>query len=903
MNSKIPFEVVNSVTEACGNELETPVVDAADVVAASDSPAPEESALKPSKVAKKLRARKIAALEVEAALLAVAQLPSIDLSPVSGEQVSSTPAKSTQSVVIDEKVALSMEPVSDSNRVIAPVNGIDQNEDTEMMEDGELREAADRTEGSELEDSSELEELDESFEINLFEEFNLLPSVVAAIAASGYTTPTPIQAETIPHVLAGKDIIGRAETGSGKTAAFACPLLSLVDVSNKKPQVLVLAPTRELAIQVTNSFEKYGSELSGFRAVTIYGGQSYEPQTNALRRGVQVVVGTPGRIMDHLRQGTLDLSELKTIVLDEADEMLRMGFIDDVEWILEQIPSERQTLLFSATMPGPIQKIAQNHLHKPVNISIDTNTRTAESIQQSCVLVQPRTKIEMLAQILESEETDGVIVFVKTRDTTVVIADQLSQRGFSAAPLNGEIPQNQRERTIQHLKSGRLNVLVATDVAARGLDVQRISHVINFDFPHDTEAYIHRIGRTGRAGREGTAIMFVEPKEQGKLKRLQRETNQRIDQYRQKSVAELNQVRIQRFKTSITESLANSKSLTLFTEIVNQYHRESGLPFDQIAVGLAALAQGDAPLLVKEVVSARTNWKSEPDQKGKRFQGEMATYRVEVGKSHGVGPGNIVGAITNEVALDYASIGKIKLFDEFSTIDLPANLPSSVLDELKSVVVSGQPLRITRDRRASSDRSSDRSFKRETRDRDGRRGSHSERPSRGRFDRSADSADKFERPRRSENSGSFQRPARSGKFVKSEHTERSSTTELAERTAVQSDSVSKTAGLERSSGRPGKSPKSDRTTKPLFRGEASVKSERPLASKFSSTKRSERSGKFGKPDRSSATRMKSGRAEGKTGLAASDRSSRINGGDSSFDAKGKAGKKGTRKFIKVRGSR
>jgi ATP-dependent RNA helicase DeaD len=534
--------------------------------------------------------------------------------------------------------------------------------------------------------------------VSPFQELSLHPSVVEAILEAGYFNPTPIQLETIPHVLDGQDIIGKAETGSGKTAAFACPLLSRLNPELKKPQVLVLAPTRELAIQVTESFQRYGSQLAGFKAVTIYGGQSYEIQNNALRRGVQVVVGTPGRIMDHLRQRTLDLSNLKTIVLDEADEMLRMGFIDDVEWILSQIPEPRQTLLFSATMPAPIQRIAQNYLKDPVTVSIDTESGTADSITQSCLLIQARTKLEMLAQILDSESTDAVIVFVKTRDATVMVADQLSARGFSAAPLNGDIPQNQRERTIEQLKSGRLKVLVATDVAARGLDVQRISHVINYDFPHDTEAYIHRIGRTGRAGRSGVAILFVDPKEKGKLKRLERETNQQIEFFRPKSVKQVNAIRVERFKQRITDHLAKEQTaLAPFAKIVSELQEQQQISFEQMAAALAFMAQGDTPLFLSELVNHRSNFDKDTEKGGKRFQGAMATYRVEVGRNHGVKPGNIVGAVTNETDLNYASIGRIKLHDDFSLIDLPANLPAEQMAALQSVSVLGRQLRISLD--------------------------------------------------------------------------------------------------------------------------------------------------------------------------------------------------------------
>ena len=535
-----------------------------------------------------------------------------------------------------------------------------------------------------------------------FDDMGLAPSIVAAVKHSGYTVPTPIQAETIPTVLAGRDLIAQAETGSGKTAAFALPLLSKIDLKVNSPQVLVLAPTRELAIQVTASFEKYGASFKGFRAVTIYGGQSYETQLRAIRRGVHVIVGTPGRMMDHIRQQNLDLSNLTTFVLDEADEMLRMGFIDDVEWIMGNLPTKRQVVLFSATMPSQVRIIAKKYLNEPVHVSIKSKSSTAESIKQSCTIVGGREKFNMLTQILESEPTEGVIVFVKTRNTTVNVADQLSQRGFSAAPLNGEIPQNQRERTVAKLKSGRLDVLVATDVAARGLDVQRISHVINYDFPHDTEAYIHRIGRTGRAGRVGNAILFCEPKEKGKLGRLQRDTNQRIETFKQKSIDEINETRVSNFTQRITDAMGDQGGVKFFKNLVKKYQAESELSMEEIAAGLACMAQGDTPLLLKQLPK-RGNERGQ-ERGGKKFEGAMKTFRIEVGREHGVGPGNIVGAITNEANLDNTSIGRINLFDQHSTIDLPADLGQNVLDMLQDVSVSGQRLRISVSTEQSSER-------------------------------------------------------------------------------------------------------------------------------------------------------------------------------------------------------
>ena len=419
--------------------------------------------------------------------------------------------------------------------------------DTTATTDPAVADVTTETKPTDAEEETAFVDADADLE-NPFVAMQLAPKVLEAISKAGYETPSPIQSQTVSHLMEGRDLIGQAETGSGKTAAFAWPLLSRLDLSQKAPQVIVLAPTRELAVQVTTAFKKYASCIPGFRTTTIYGGQSYETQFRALDRGAHVVVGTPGRVMDHLKRGTLDLSQLKAFVLDEADEMLRMGFIDDIETILEATPRTQQSIFFSATMPRQIQRIAERYLTDPIQVSIESNTATAESISQSCVFVSGREKQARLLRLLETEEVDGVLVFVKTRQTTMVVAEHLIQKGIIASPLNGDIAQQQRERTVGQLMSGKINVVVATDVAARGLDVKRISHVINYDFPHDTEAYVHRIGRTGRAGREGNAILFVEPKEKGKLARLQRATNQRIDQFKERSLKEINQVRVDKFK-------------------------------------------------------------------------------------------------------------------------------------------------------------------------------------------------------------------------------------------------------------------------------------------------------------------------------------------------------------------
>ena len=530
---------------------------------------------------------------------------------------------------------------------------------------------------------------------NPFVAMQLSPEVLEAIDKAGYDSPSPIQLQTVPHLMDGRDLIGQAETGSGKTAAFAWPLLSRLDLSQKAPQVIVLAPTRELAVQVTTAFKKYASCTPGFRTTTIYGGQSYETQFRALDRGAHVVVGTPGRVMDHLKRGTLDLSQLKAFVLDEADEMLRMGFIDDIETILEATPRTQQSIFFSATMPRQIQRIAERYLTDPVQIRIESKTATADSIKQTCVFLSGREKLSRLVRLLETEEVDGVLVFVKTRQSTMVVTEHLIQKGVIASALNGDIAQQQRERTVGQLMSGKINVVVATDVAARGLDVQRISHVINYDFPHDTEAYVHRIGRTGRAGRKGNAILFVEPKEKGKLSRLQRATNQQIDTFKEKSLKEINAVRIDKFKAKITEALESDK-VEFFQTMITEMQAETELPMEQLAAALGVLAQGDKPLVLDALQSRQSNWKKDGAKRKRGEHGPMQTYRVEVGRRDNVGPGNIVGAVTNEADLSNADIGRIKIYDRYSTIDLPANLPIDILNHLAGVFVSGRALEISK---------------------------------------------------------------------------------------------------------------------------------------------------------------------------------------------------------------
>lgn len=553
-------------------------------------------------------------------------------------------------------------------------------------------------------ESVEQEPVAQDPQVDPFKALGLRDDVYKAIKGFGYETPTAIQKETVSVILEGRDVIGQAETGSGKTAAFAWPLLSQIDLKKKSPQILVLAPTRELALQVTAAFEKYGRSMKGLKCVTVYGGQSYETQFRALERGVHVVVGTPGRIMDHINRKTLKLDQVKTFVLDEADEMLRMGFIDDVQWVMERLPEVRQTLSFSATMPAPIRNIAKKYLNDPAHITIKSKTRTADSIEQSAIIVNFREKLNTLCRLLETEETDGMIVFVKTRQTTNVVAEQLTQRGFDTAALNGDIAQNQRERTVNRLKAGKIDIVVATDVAARGLDVKRVSHVINYDFPHDTETYVHRIGRTGRAGRDGKAVLFVEPKEKRKLGWLEKDLKQKIAPFKTRSIDEINEIRVEKFKQKVVEA-ANDKQMDFFRDLVKSLVEENPHSIETFAAALAVMAQGTTPLLLTDAPAGKKDRKRLTDA-------ESATFRVEVGRSHGAGPGNIVGAIANEAGLQNGQIGKIKMFDKHSFIDLPSSLSEDVLDVLRNVHVSGQRLQIARSEKAAGRYGGDKSHRR-----------------------------------------------------------------------------------------------------------------------------------------------------------------------------------------------
>ncbi|MDQ6950581.1 MAG: DEAD/DEAH box helicase [Mariprofundales bacterium] len=566
-----------------------------------------------------------------------------------------------------------------------------------------------------------------------FQDLNLPPPILQVLEEMGYESPTPIQRETIPYLLQGRDLLGQAQTGTGKTAAFALPALANIDLSNCSPQVLVLAPTRELAIQVAEACQAYAKHLKGFHVLPIYGGQSYEIQLRALRRGVHLIVGTPGRVMDHMRRKSLKLDQLKMLVLDEADEMLRMGFIDDVEWVLEQTPASRQIALFSATMPQMIRRIATKHLNNPEQITIKSKTSTVETIRQRYWMVSGHHKLDALTRILEAESLDGVLIFVRTKVATVELSEKLEARGYAAAPLNGDLNQRQREQTIDRLKKGRVDLVVATDVAARGLDVERISHVVNYDVPHDTESYVHRIGRTGRAGRSGEAILFLAPREKRMLFAIERATRQQIERLVMPTTETINDKRISDFKQRITDTLAG-EGMELFLQIMEEYRAEHDIPALEVAAALAKMVQGDQPLILLEKRSneKRSNekWSDEkrptasaprertaassnrrqvredtrpdaaranaPTHDAPKPISGMERFRVEVGEEHGVKAGNIVGAICNEIGIEQEYIGRVDIHRNHSTVDLPEGMPRNIFRTLSQVWVCEQKLNISK---------------------------------------------------------------------------------------------------------------------------------------------------------------------------------------------------------------
>ncbi|WP_306360694.1 DEAD/DEAH box helicase [Nocardia sp. CC227C] len=542
-----------------------------------------------------------------------------------------------------------------------------------------------------------------------FADLGIDDRILRAIADVGYESPSPIQAATIPPLLDGADVVGLAQTGTGKTAAFAIPILMGLQVSGKSPRALVLAPTRELAIQVAEAFERYSAHMPELHVLPIYGGQNYAVQLSGLRRGAQVVVGTPGRVIDHLERGTLDLTQLQYLVLDEADEMLKMGFQDDVERILRDTPESKQVALFSATMPTAIRKISKQYLHDPVEITVKAKTATNTNIGQRWVQVSYQRKLDALTRILEVEPFEAMIIFVRTKQATEELAEKLRARGYSAAAINGDIVQAQRERTIGQLKSGALDILVATDVAARGLDVERISHVVNYDIPHDTESYVHRIGRTGRAGRSGEALLFVAPRERRLLDSIERATRQPLTEMQLPSVEDVNTQRVAKFGDMITENLS-AANLALFRKLIEDYEREHNIPLVDIAAALAVGSHdGDNFFMEPDPEPERR-----PRERGSRsFEGdrprregpsrhrqsgaEMATYRISVGKRHKVVPGAIVGAIANEGGLRRSDFGHISIRPDHSLVELPADLSSETLDALRRTRISGQLIQLQLD--------------------------------------------------------------------------------------------------------------------------------------------------------------------------------------------------------------
>ncbi|MBU6264787.1 MAG: DEAD/DEAH box helicase [Actinomycetales bacterium] len=597
-----------------------------------------------------------------------------------------------------------------------------------------------------------------------FSELGLSDAVLKSLKDVGYEIPSAIQAATIPILLEGKDVVGLAQTGTGKTAAFALPILSRLDLSQKSPQALVLAPTRELALQVCEAFEKYASHMKGVHVLPVYGGQGYGTQLSALRRGVHIVVGTPGRIMDHLEKGTLDLTELKYLVLDEADEMLKMGFAEDVETILADTPADKQVALFSATMPAQIRRISKQYLNEPEEVTIKSKTTTSSTITQRYLMVAYPQKVDALTRILEVENFEGMIIFTRTKNETETLAEKLRARGYSAMAINGDVPQATRERTVEQLKSGKLDILVATDVAARGLDVERISHVVNFDIPIDTESYVHRIGRTGRAGRSGAAISFVTPRESRLLNAIERATRQPLTQMQLPSVEDVNVTRLARFDDAITEALSQTDRILQFRDIVGHYIEHHDVPEADVAAALAVVAQGGAPLLLSaederaqryereeqtrrdraergdrgdrggrgdrnsrgdrgdrgdrggrppredryarddRPPRERFNREDRPERRPRENNQPMGTYRIEVGKRHKVEPRQIVGALANEGGLNRNDFGAIKILPDHSIVELPANLSRDVFSRLEGTRISGKLIELRSDSSGSARR-------------------------------------------------------------------------------------------------------------------------------------------------------------------------------------------------------
>lgn len=636
--------------------------------------------------------------------------------------------------VLGDEAPASMDAVEFVNAHVPGKTEEDKQEETDISTEGPdvstTKEAAESTE----EDAAATSPEEASGEQGpRFEDLGLPEDVLEAIKKVGFEQPSAIQAETIPVLMNGNDVVGLAQTGTGKTAAFALPVLAQIDPKQRRPQALVLAPTRELALQVAESFQSFSEHLGGISVLPIYGGQSYGVQLSGLRRGAHIVVGTPGRVIDHLEKGSLDISRLRFMVLDEADEMLNMGFQEDVERILEDTPDEKQVALFSATMPSAIRRLSKQYLNDPLEITVKAAQRTSENIEQDYLLVSHRNKLEALTRILEVTEFEAMIMFVRTKNETEELAERLKARGFNAAAINGDIAQAQRERTVDQLKDGRLDILVATDVAARGLDVDRITHVFNYDIPHDTESYVHRIGRTGRAGRSGRAILFVTPRERRLLKAIERATKSRLHEIELPSVDEVNDARKEKFNDALTESLGDPQ-MQVFRELVRAYAEANDVPMEDIAAALAAQMQSGEAFLMHEMPKDERprrrrdrDYGRFDDRYGDSHHGggsrsfeerfnkpaprimdrngnELAVYRLNVGHQHRVRPGAIVGALANEGGLHSRDFGRISIFSEHSLVELPADLPEDVFRQFDETRISGQLINIEPDPGAPSGR-------------------------------------------------------------------------------------------------------------------------------------------------------------------------------------------------------
>ncbi|SGY94344.1 DEAD/DEAH box helicase [Moritella viscosa] len=604
-----------------------------------------------------------------------------------------------------------------------------------------------------------------------FTDLSLPEPILKALNDLGYETPSPIQAECIPLLQDGGDVLGMAQTGTGKTAAFALPLLSRIDTSLTKPQILVLAPTRELAIQVAEAFQAYSRHMRGFHVLPIYGGQSYPIQLKALKRNPQVIVGTPGRVIDHINRGTLDLSGIKALVLDEADEMLRMGFIDDVESILSKTPEQRQMALFSATMPEEIRRITKRFMTEPTSVKIANKTSTVENIEQKCLIIGGlQAKLDGLTRILETEDYDGVIIFARTKTMTVELAEKLEARGYSAAALNGDLNQAMRERTVSRLKNGQLDIVIATDVAARGLDVSRIDLVINYDIPTDTESYVHRIGRTGRAGRKGTAILFAAPRERRLLKAIERATRQPLTMMDLPSRDDVTKKRIASFRDQLSTLSSGEENLDFYKNLVGQLSEELELSELDLASALLFMAQKEKPLVLPPEAPRRErsfrdddrgdrgrdrNDRGErrdrgdrPERAERRPAAEMEVFRIEVGRTDGVQVKNIVGAIANEANINSRNIGGIRLHDDYSTIELPKGMPSEQLQQLQQVYVCNKALRMSKLEGVAAEGRQERSRPARDNDRPARDGHRGQRRDSNGGERRENSERRPRRPRR-----------------------------------------------------------------------------------------------------------------------------------------------------------